>query len=466
MEEWFYVKNDLKAREDIKEIIQRPIWSRFDLRRPKVEIDGAVEACQRAFSTVCSFIGTRDLIQEHISFRVWPLVESWEMPKETTTDSSKGGLVRLKYTFRFREKFDEPNDDWLKCIEATSDELLGAYSKAEDNALSVAFGGWGNKRLNRVFDAIGFVYPDYHYPLLGQEKTRKAAASAIIVVSVEPKSKKIKVLTHRSRYIEPAIVPELGEGASSTAEARQAAPIAQSIEEPTVVLKIPRVGPAEAEDGKAEEPQEEKSIKKSEILNPPVEAKLPKIQKASAATPKRRRMANVLETTKALSPAPTRKIAEAAKAQAKTITKQAEVEATKTQAKTEVGPSAPAVTKPITSEEEMAGQTAPEKVETAAPEAPIENIDYIVRHALGKKLFENEIAEARHYAQKLKYPKGALVFNGSNEDDFLYCLPDNKEISVCWEIGKSMGFPKLEDSLSILSKDDLANSLAYNNIKV
>jgi hypothetical protein len=26
MEEWFYVKNDLKAREDIKEVIMRPIW--------------------------------------------------------------------------------------------------------------------------------------------------------------------------------------------------------------------------------------------------------------------------------------------------------------------------------------------------------------------------------------------------------------------------------------------------------
>jgi hypothetical protein len=90
---------------------------------------------------VCAFIGTRDLVQEHIAFRVWPLVESWDMPKETTADSTEGGLVRLKYTFRFREKFDEPNDDWLKCIEATSDELLGAYSKAEDNALSAAFGG-------------------------------------------------------------------------------------------------------------------------------------------------------------------------------------------------------------------------------------------------------------------------------------------------------------------------------------
>jgi hypothetical protein len=110
------------------------------------------------------------LIQEHIAFRVWPLVESWDMPKETTADSSEGGLVRLKYTFRFREKFDEPNDDWLKCIEATSDELLGAYSKAEDNSLSAAFGGRGKKILNRVFDAIGFVYPDYHYPLRGQGK--------------------------------------------------------------------------------------------------------------------------------------------------------------------------------------------------------------------------------------------------------------------------------------------------------
>ena len=93
------MKNDLKAREDMKDIIMRPIWSRFGLRKPKVEIDETVEACQRAFNTICSFIGTRDLIQEHIAFRVWLLVESWEMPKETITYSSEGGLVRLKYTF-------------------------------------------------------------------------------------------------------------------------------------------------------------------------------------------------------------------------------------------------------------------------------------------------------------------------------------------------------------------------------
>jgi hypothetical protein len=141
MEEWFYVKNDLVAREDVKEVIMRPIWSRFGLRMPKVEIDEAAEACQKAFGTVCFFIGTRDLIQEHIAFRVWPLVENWEMPKEAVTESSEGELVRLKYTFRYGDKFDEPNDDWLKCIEATSDELFGPYSKAEDNALSTSFRG-------------------------------------------------------------------------------------------------------------------------------------------------------------------------------------------------------------------------------------------------------------------------------------------------------------------------------------
>jgi hypothetical protein len=76
MTEWFYVKNDLEAREDIKGIIMRPIWQRFGLRRPKVEMNEAAEECQRAFDVVCSFIGTRDLVQEHSAFRVWPLADN------------------------------------------------------------------------------------------------------------------------------------------------------------------------------------------------------------------------------------------------------------------------------------------------------------------------------------------------------------------------------------------------------
>jgi hypothetical protein len=126
----------------------------------------------------------------------------------------------------------------------------------------------------------------------------------------------------------------------------------------------------------------------------------------------------------------------------------------------------PAKIEEKTIEEKATEQISPEKVATPAPEALKERIDYIIRHASGKVLSKEEEREAQHYAQKLKYPKGSLVFNGSGEEDFLYCLPDNKEISVSREIGRSFGFLKLEDGLSVLSKDELAESLAYNSIKV
>jgi hypothetical protein len=267
-------ENDLKVREDIKEIIMRPIWSHFGLRKPKVEIDEAAEACRRAFSIVCSFIGTRDLLQEHIAYKIWPLLDSWEMPKETITNPSEGGLVRLKYTFRFGDKFVEPDDDWLKCIENTSNELLGAYSKFKDNALSAAFGSRKKKRLNTVFDAIGFVYPNYCYPLRGRGKKRKTAASTKAATSAKtaasatldepaPKSKKLKVLTHRPRYIEPAVVPDFGGETSSAAAPKEPTPPTQKAEEPATIPKAPsaEITELKADRDKAEEPKTEEAKK-------------------------------------------------------------------------------------------------------------------------------------------------------------------------------------------------------------
>jgi hypothetical protein len=145
MQEWFYVKNDLVEREDIKGIIQHPIWSHFGIRRPSTAFGNGILACQAAFNTVCTYIGTRDLVQEHITYRVWSLASGWEMPKEAAAGSSEGGLVYLKYTFKYRSQFDEPNVDWLDAIKATNDELLGAYSRAEDDAMTTAFEGRGKK---------------------------------------------------------------------------------------------------------------------------------------------------------------------------------------------------------------------------------------------------------------------------------------------------------------------------------
>jgi hypothetical protein len=175
------------------------------------------------------------------------------MPKETITNPSEGGLVRLKYTFRFGDQFVEPDDDWLKCVENTTDELLGAYSKSENNALYAAFGSRKKKRLNRVFDAIGFVYPDYRYSPRGQK--RKGATSGKVAASAAPsepapKSKKLKVLTHRPRYIEPATVPKFSEETSS---AKGPAPPTQKNEESTAMPKAPTAKLAEPKTENIEE---------------------------------------------------------------------------------------------------------------------------------------------------------------------------------------------------------------------
>jgi hypothetical protein len=165
------------------------------------------QACLTAYNAVCSYISTRDLVQEHIAFKVWPLAADWEMPKDTGAGSSqsagRSSLVYLRYTYRYRNQFGEPDDEWFDAIETTDDELLGAYTKAEDEAMNDAFGSQGRRRLNRVFDAIGFIYPDYYFPTRKKLLKRKGALKTS---SSMPKQKKVKILTHRPRsyYVERA----------------------------------------------------------------------------------------------------------------------------------------------------------------------------------------------------------------------------------------------------------------------
>jgi hypothetical protein len=238
----------------------------------------------------------------------------------------------------------------------------------------VAFGSRKKKRLNRVFDAIRFMYPDYRYPPKGQK--RKSATSRKDVASVAPsepapKRRKVKVLTHRPRYIEPATVPEFGSEISSATKADKPA-LRQKIEEPATMPKI----------NKIEEPRIEET-KISEVLSPSVEVTVPKAQKDLIATPKRKRMVNVLdvlETIKSSSSTPG-KTTEASKTQAET--KLTEADATKSQARTEAGLSKPAKEKSLETreketEKEAAKQILPERTVTSTPEASSKVSDYIV----------------------------------------------------------------------------------------
>jgi ABC-type transporter Mla subunit MlaD len=46
-------------------------------------------------------------------------------------------------------------------IEAMCNEILGNYTKKEDQLMTAAFGTRRKRRLNQVLDALNFEYPDY-----------------------------------------------------------------------------------------------------------------------------------------------------------------------------------------------------------------------------------------------------------------------------------------------------------------
>jgi hypothetical protein len=123
-----------------------------------------------------------------------------------------------------------------------------------------------------VFDAIGFVYPDYRYPIRGQKRKGTTSAkeeAAAAPSEPAPKRKRIKVLTHRPRYIEPASVPEFTGETSSTTEAEQPTllpEIAEMAKVPTrTELEEPKILLSETKE-MAEAPSTEKWKKQKDQL--------------------------------------------------------------------------------------------------------------------------------------------------------------------------------------------------------
>jgi hypothetical protein len=263
-------------------------------------------------------------------------------------------------------------------------------------------------------------------------------------------------------------VPEFGGETSSATEAKEPA-VMQKTEEPAAMPKTSSAKSGEPKAINIEEAEVER-IKILEVTSPSTEVTVPKAQKDLTVTPKRKRMVNVLdvlETIKTSSSTPG-KTAEAPKTQSETRLTEAEV--AKSKVETEAGPSELAKEKSLEirekkTEKEATEQILPEK----SPHLFLKQLpkySIILYDMLREKGCLKKKREAQFYAQKLKYLKGALIFNGSGEENFLYCLPDSKEISVCREMSRSFGFPTLEDGLSVLSKDELVDNLAYNSLKV
>jgi hypothetical protein len=132
-------------------------------------------------------------VQEFLAFKVFPTMREWEMPK-LEGEKKKGELVRLPYYYKFKKHFKKPCQEWLDTIEIMCNDILGNYSKKEDQLMTAAFGSRPKRRLNRVLDALNFDYPDYEQ--LGGDAEgpkRKRIASALDKESTKLAKKKKEI---------------------------------------------------------------------------------------------------------------------------------------------------------------------------------------------------------------------------------------------------------------------------------
>jgi hypothetical protein len=168
------VKADEKKREKLKTLVLSPLSLSFGLTRPLCRMEPG-SPCQQAvaeFRVVAKHIGTRDLVQEYLAYRVFPTLSEWNMPKLKGAKEKKE-LVWLPYKFKFEKQFKGPCQEWLEMIETMCNEILGNYTKKEDQLMTAAFGTWPKRRLNRVMDALNFEYPDYERLNKGAEGQKK-----------------------------------------------------------------------------------------------------------------------------------------------------------------------------------------------------------------------------------------------------------------------------------------------------
>jgi DNA primase len=371
---------------------------------------------------VSEHIGTRDLVQEYLANRVFPTLRKWGMPK-LEEEKKEGELVRLPYQFKFKKHFKEPCQEWLGTIEVMCNEILGNYTKKEDQLMTAAFGSRPKRRLNRVMDALHFEYPDYGRLNKGAEgQKRKRVVNVVgrqaakMVKEDEEKLKKRK-LSPKPTAVAPkkrkAAAPK--QKATDIEEETPASPSATDVAEILKVMteSLPiKLSPLAPHLTKLFQKKKEPTIAKK------------------AAGPKKRRIITVIEAIEEI-PRP----ASASKAPA--VENTAATEAAPTEAATaEAEPIEDAnlestlsnIDKVLLNMAVEEAAAAAEETTTIVPEkekeivgTALEEENFNFQNLIGQELTKAEKEELREYAISCGYQPGALLFGGV-DDERLGCL--------------------------------------------
>jgi hypothetical protein len=397
-------------------------------------------------------------VQEFLAFRVFPTLKEWEMPK-LEGEKKKGELIRLPYHYKFKKHFKVPCQEWLDTIEVMCNEILGNYSKKEDQLMTAAFGTRPKRRLNRVMDAIGFEYPDYERLDMGAERQkRKRVASALNKDDEDqPKKKKqeseAKAVASKKRKASTPKQKSVDEEEKTyaTSSATEIEEILKVMTE-TLPVKLSPLG-----------------LHLTKLFHKEKEP-----TKTKAPRPKRQRIVTVTEVIEATPPrASTPKVPAI---ESTTATEVAPSEATDAEATRAKDINLESVALNIDkilldmAAEEATGATE----EALAPEAEkkkeiveetLEDEIFNFQNLVGQELTKAEKEELKEYAISCGYRPGALLFGGV-DDEKLSCIQDQTGAKVIGTLSNSIVFPKLEADISRYRRQHIVGSLFYSNFKV
>jgi hypothetical protein len=454
--EWFYVKVDEKKEK----LVQSPLELIFGETRPRCDMkpESPSQIALGKFRVIAEHIGTRDLVQEFLAFRVFPTLKEWDMPK-LKGEKKKKELVRLPYYYKFKKHFKVPCQEWLDTIEVMCNEILGNYSKKEDQLMNAAFGTRPKRRLNRVMDALNFEYPDYERLDRGAEgQKRKRVASVLDKEAAKLVKKDEEILKKRKLSSEPKITALKKKKASAlkrkTTEIEDEAPSTPPAIDVEEILKV----------------MTESLPVKISPLGPHLTKLFQKEKEPSAAKkpdePKKRRIIRVVEASASKTPAiEGSAAAEAAPAEAESAEAETaeDVNLDATLSKIDTMLLDAFAEEAAATAEEIPGTMAGKRKEKT--EDISEEEDFNFQDILGQELTKAEKEELKEYAISCGYKPGALLFRGVNEES-LGCLRDHTGAKVVSTLSKSVGLPKVEADLSRYWRQHIAGSLFYANFKV
>jgi hypothetical protein len=329
-------------------------------------------------------------------------------------------------------------------------EILGNYSKKEDQLMTAAFGTRPKRRLNRVLDALGFEYPDYENLNKGAGgQKRKRITEALNEDEKEPPRKKIpkkRKASSPKRKIsdeeETPVSPSVTDVEAILKVMTESLPVKLSPLGPQLTMFFQK------------EKEPEKMKKTTKVKRQRIIGVTEVIDKTPPRVSAQKTPAAEERTDIEITPS---EVAAAEAAPAKDLNLESTIE------HIDKILSDMAVEEATTAAEEAAA-AASGKGKEIADEAS-GNEAFMFQNLVGEKLSEPEIEELKEYAKSCGYKPGALLFGGI-DDEKLDCIRNQTGAKVIGTLSKSIGFPKVEMDISRYRRQHIVGSLFYSNFKV